>query len=387
MKLNDIFKTIKKSTGAEELEKSTLAKPTDYLSTGNYAINRVLTGDIHKGFPVGRISCIAGASQSGKSLLVANTIINALKEDKVDHIFIFDSEGGVLVDYFKKANIDMSKIQHIPVISLEECAVKMLNVYDTLIKAKQDYEKDPDNNDDVRVLCVLDSIGALSSDKLITDAVKKDQMVADMGSSAKLRNNLMRGLMMRVPVSGATLLIVNHIYDDPSAGMFGVSKIKQMGGGKGLEYSSHVILQCEKLLVKSNNTDYITGLEDKSDVDEGNFYKGNRLRFFVVKNRIAKPAFQATIYLDFDRGYNKWDGLIEDSVRWGYINEVRGGYIVPTYSDKRVTHKELITNDDIFNSFIDEFNKKSIEKMSYSNSTTKQLDEIETELVDDVILD
>lgn len=380
MKLKDVFKTIKKSTGAEELEKSTLAKPVDYLSTGNYAINRVLTGDINKGFPVGRISCIAGASQSGKSLLAANTIVEALKNDKVDQVFIFDSEGGVLVDYFKKFDIDINKIQHIPVISLEECAVKMLNVYDTLVKAKQEYLEDPENNDDVRVLCILDSIGALSSDKLINDAVKKDQMVADMGSSAKLRNNLMRGLMMRVPISGATLLIINHIYDDPAAGMFGMSKIKNMGGGKGLEYSSHVILQCEKLLVKSNNNEYITGLEDKSDTDEGNFYKGNRLRFFVVKNRIAKPAFQATVYLDFDKGYNKWDGLIEDSVRWGYINEVRGGYIVPSYSDKRITHKELITNDEIFGSFIEKFNKESIEKMSYSNSTSKQLDEIVEEI-------
>lgn len=382
MKLKEIVKSIQKSTGAELLEDSALAKPTDYLSTGNYAINRVLTGDIHKGFPVGRISCIAGASQSGKSLLVANTIIEAIKNDKVDTVYIFDSEGGVLVDYFKKHGVDMSKIQHIPVISLEECAVKMLNTYDTLVKAKQEYKDDPENNDDIRALCVLDSIGALSSDKLINDAVKKDTMVADMGSSAKLRNNLMRGLMMRVPMSGATLLIVNHIYDDPSGGMFGVSKIKQMGGGKGLEYSSHVILQCEKLLVKANNADYMTGLEN-GDEDEGNFYKGNRLRFFVVKNRIAKPAFQATVYLDFDKGYNKWDGLIEDSIRFGYIQEVRGGYVVPSYSDKRVTHKELITNDAIFNSFIEKFNEKSIEKMSYSSAVSQELDKIDEEIANE----
>lgn len=382
MKLKEIVKSIQKSTGAELLEDSALAKPTDYLSTGNYAINRVLTGDIHKGFPVGRISCIAGASQSGKSLLVANTIIEAIKNDKVDTVYIFDSEGGVLVDYFKKHGVDMSKIQHIPVISLEECAVKMLNTYDTLVKAKQEYKDDPENNDDIRALCVLDSIGALSSDKLINDAVKKDTMVADMGSSAKLRNNLMRGLMMRVPMSGATLLIVNHIYDDPSGGMFGVSKIKQMGGGKGLEYSSHVILQCEKLLVKANNADYMTGLEN-GDEDEGNFYKGNRLRFFVVKNRIAKPAFQATVYLDFDKGYNKWDGLIEDSIRFGYIQEVRGGYVVPSYSDKRITHKELITNDAIFNSFIEKFNEKSIEKMSYSSAVPQELDKIDEEIANE----
>ena len=383
MKKTDALKSIKKNTGAETLADSTLAKVTDYLSTGNYAINRVLTGDIYKGFPTGRISCIAGASQSGKSLLVANTVIEALKNDKVDIVYIFDSEGGVLVDYFKQHGVDMTKIMHIPVKSIEDCAVKMLDTYDTLCKAQEEYEDDPDNNDEIRALVVLDSIGALASDKLITDAVKKDQMVSDMGSSAKLRNNLMRGLMMRVPMSKATLLIVNHIYDDPSAGMFGMSKIKNMAGGKGLEYSSHVILQCEKLLVKTSNTDFMTGLEDDKSIDEGNFYKGNRLRFFVVKSRIAKPAFQATVYLDFDKGYNKWDGLIEDAVRYGYIQEVRGGYIVPSYSDKRITHKDLITTDEIWASFIEKFNVDSIKKMSYSNAISEEISQIEDEVSGD----
>ena len=122
--------------------------------------------------------------------------------------------------------------------------------------------------------------------------------------------------------------------------------------------------------MKTSNTDFITGLEEKDAQDEGNFYRGNRLRFFVVKSRIAKPAFQATVYLDFDKGYNKWDGLIEDAVRYGFINEVRGGFQVPSYSDKKITHKELITNDEICKTFIEDFNKKSIERMSYSNATS-----------------
>jgi RecA/RadA recombinase len=380
MKINDVIKTIKKSTGAEALNNSTLAKPTDFLSTGSFAINRVISGSINNGFPVGRITCIAGASQSGKSLLVANTIIQAFKDNKIDQCIYFDSEGGMLVDYFERHGVDMDKIQHIPVISLEDCAVKMLQLYDTLVKAKREYEEDPSNNDDVRILVVLDSIGALSSDKLITDAVKKDQMVADMGSSAKLRNNLMRGLMMRVPMSGATLLIINHIYDDPSA-LFGSSKIKQMGGGRGLEYASHLILQCEKLLVKAGNDEFLVGGESKDD-EQGNFYKGNRLRFFVVKNRISKPAFQATVFLDFTHGYNKWDGLIEDSVRAGFIQEVRGGYIVPSYSDKRIYYKDLITKDEIWNTFIDKFEAWSKKQMAYSseNSTKNELDAIENEL-------
>lgn len=383
MKLNDVLKSIKKNTNAESLDKSNYANITDFLDTGSYAINRVLTGDIHKGFAVGRIHTLFGLSQSGKSLIAANTIINALKNNKVDVVYIFDSEGGILVDMFRKSGVDMNKINHIPVASVEQCSVKMLSVYDALVKAHQEYVEDPDNNDDIRALCVLDSYGALAADKLITDAVKKDQMVQDMGLSAKLKNNLMRGLMMRVVQSNATLLVINHEYQDPSA-MF-ASKVKLMGGGKGLEFASHVILQCEKLLVKSSDMEFLTGLEnDETDKNVG-FFKGNKLKFFVTKNRVAKPAYTATVFVDFNYGIAKYDGLIEDAVSMGFLEEVRGGYICKSYSEKRIKYDELVSKSEIWDTFIDEFNKKSKELMEYSNSTSREIEKLEKELDDEVI--
>jgi RecA/RadA recombinase len=375
-KLNDILKTIRKSTGSESIDKSSYANVTDYLDSGSMAINRVLTGDISKGFGVGRIHTLFGLSQSGKSLIASNVIINALKQNKVDVVYIFDSEGGVLIDIFKKAGVDMSKIQHIPVASIEQCSVKMLATYDMLVQAHKEYLDDPENNDDIRALCILDSYGALAADKLVTDAVKKDQMVQDMGLGAKLKNNLMRGLMMRVVQSNATLIVINHEYQDPAA-MFS-SKIHNMAGGKGIEFASHTILQCEKLLVKSSDTEFLTGLE--TDSDTIGFYKGNKMKFFTVKNRIVKPCFTATVYVDFNTGIAKYDGLIEDAVEYGFLEQVRGGYICKSYSDKRITYKELVSNSEIWNTFINDFNTESIKRMGYSNSTSAEIDKIEQEI-------
>mgnify|MGYP001772188108 CR=1 FL=1 len=62
MKLNDVLKTIRKSTGSETIDESSYAKVTEFIDSGSFAINRVLTGDIHKGFPVGRISTLFGLS-------------------------------------------------------------------------------------------------------------------------------------------------------------------------------------------------------------------------------------------------------------------------------------------------------------------------------------
>lgn len=107
-----------------------------------------------------------------------------------------------------------------------------------LVQARQDYLKDPDNNDNVRALCILDSYGALAADKLAADAVNKDKNAMDMGLGAKMKNNMMRGLMMRVVLSNATLLVINHEYKDPGA-MF-TSKVHKMSGGMGIEFASHV---------------------------------------------------------------------------------------------------------------------------------------------------
>lgn len=376
MKLNDTLKAIRKSTGAETLAESTYADVHEFLDSGSFALNRVLTGDIHKGFPVGRISTLFGQSGSGKSLIAANTAALALKNNKVDVVYIFDSEGGTLVNVFKQHGVDMSKVNHIPVASVEQCAVKMLQTYDMLVQARQEWIADPDNNDEIRALCILDSYGALAADKLINDAVNKDKNSMDMGLGAKLRNNMMRGLMMRVVQSNATLLIINHEYQDPGA-MF-ASKVHSMAGGLGIQFASHVILQCEKLLIKSTDTEFMTGLE-KEDADVG-FFKGNKIKFFVVKNRVCKPAYTATVFVDFNTGIAKYDGLITDALRLGYLKEVRGGYECPSFSDKRITYKELIKNDEIWNTFVEDFNQKSIETMSYSNSTTQALDKIDEEL-------
>lgn len=377
MKLNDALKSIKKTTGAQTLNESSYAEVKEFLDTGSYALNRVLTGDIHKGIPVGRISTLFGASGSGKSLIAANTAALALKNNKVDVVYIFDSEGGTLVNIFKKHGVDMSRVNHIPVASIEQCSTKMLQVYDELVKARQDYLNDPENNDDIRVLCILDSYGALAADKLVNDAVNKDKTSMDMGIGAKMKNNMMRGLMMRVVMSNATLIIINHEYQDPGA-MF-TSKVHNMAGGLGIQFASHVQLQCEKLLVKSTDTEFMTGLED-TNADVG-FFKGNRMRFFVVKNRVCKPAYQATVYIDFNTGIAKYDGLVEDSVKMGFLSEVRGGYTCPTYNQgKRITYRELISKDEIWNTFLEDFNNKSKEMMEYSNSTTQALDEIEKDI-------
>ena len=131
-------------------------------------------------------------------------------------------------------------------------------MYDMFDQCHREYLEDPDNNEDIRALVILDSFGALTSEKQLKDALEKDRMVADQGVSAKMRNALIRGLMMKVVTSNVGLVCINHSYSGPE--MF-PSKIKNMSGGEGVKYASHLIVQCEKLLIKAANTDFLTGSE------------------------------------------------------------------------------------------------------------------------------
>ena len=377
-KISDILKTYRKSVNSTSVSDSTIATVAEFIDTGCYAINRVLTGDIHKGIPRGRITDLYGESQSGKSLIAANCAADAIQNKGYQFVAYFDSEAGGLFELLKNRGVDLDRIEHIPVHSIEDATIKMLQLYDQLIAATVEWKKDPEHNEEPKVFAILDSAGGLVSNKIVDDA-NKDKTAADMGANAKAKNSLFKALMMRVAESNCPLLILNHVYRNP--GSLFPSKIIEQPGGEGLKFASHVMLQMSKLMIKSSDTDYFTGNEtDREDIG---FFKGNRVRAFCVKNRIVRPAFEAELYLDFATGISKYDGLIDDAVKYGYIQEVRGGYIVPSYSDKRVTYKELVKSDEIWNTFIDKFNAESIEKMKYSSPIIDEIKKSE-EVIEEI---
>jgi hypothetical protein len=310
----------------------------------------------------------------------------------------------------------MSKIEHIVIANTEEAMVKMLSAYaeieaeikdidekNKIIQKKNDEilakrEKNAKkakktgtdtNTTDVtaeekseedelkpllvapKVLSILDSFGMLVSNKLLVDATEKDKMVSDMGSSARAKNNFIKSMTIPVLKTNAALIILNHMYDNPGA-MY-TSKIKDQPGGKGLQFAASVIVQSTKSLEK-----------DKTDgglVEGNSYFKGNMIKYFTTKNRLVKLGYEAEMFVDLNHGISKYDGLIEDAKRYGYITgPVKGRYMIPKYSDKPVSRDELLTNDDIWNSFIKEFNEKSEKDMQYCSGNGQMIDKSDIDI-------
>ena len=57
--------------------------PTDWISTGNYALNYLISGDFNKGVPLGKVTVLAGEPQAGKSYIASGNIVKAAQDQDI----------------------------------------------------------------------------------------------------------------------------------------------------------------------------------------------------------------------------------------------------------------------------------------------------------------
>lgn len=354
---NNFLKKLREETGSTSFKESRFGQVHNWVSTGSYALNRIISGSVYKGIPSGKIIIMAGENSVGKSLISAHIMANALR-DGYDHVFYFDSEGGALREFFENVGCDPDKVEHILVENVEDAQLQIMRVYNMIKEFK---EKNPD--DDLKFLCVLDSLGGLVAEKTLTDA-DKGKVAAEMGGRSKKINTLMKAITVPAIKTETSMIVLNHVYDDPSA-MF-ASKVKNQSGGKGLQYMSSITLQCSRNLEKDT--------EKGADA----FYSGTNLTFFTVKNRMCRPSLECKIYLDFKRGFvNKYDGLFDEAVRGGFILcPAQGYYTVPSWKDpeKKWRQSQLEANDEVWQTFIKDFDEWSKKDLQYSKFEQQELE-------------
>ena len=360
MSLKTLLNGIRKSTGSESFTNSKYAVIGKWISSGSYALNRIMSGSIFKGFPQGRIIVLSGESSVGKTLVAVRTIKNAL-DSGVTHVFYVDAEGGALLDFFVNQGCDTDKIEHVIVANVQDAQIKVL----TILADIREHKNTPEGKDD-QFLIVIDSLGALVGEKVESD-IAKGKATGDMGGTAKAKNTFIKAMTIPALLAETSVFLTNHVYDDPAA-MY-TSKIKNQAGGKGLQYMGMINVQCTRKLEKD---------EDK---EGDSIYSGTNLSFFTVKNRMCRPYLEASMFLDFKNGFvYKYDGLFEEAVRYGFFVETgTGRYVCPTCEqpDKKFTEKQLRDADKVWESFINDFDKKSQEELKYSSEAQKAIKEQE----------
>ena len=272
--------------------------PTDWISTGNKALNYLVSGDFNKGVPLGKVTVFAGESGSGKSYFCAGNIV---KEAQKQGIFV------VLVD--SENALDETWLQALEVDTDEKKLLKLnMSMIDDVAKTvstfMSDY-RDMAEEDRPKVLFVIDSLGMLLTPTDV-DQFTKGDMKGDMGRKPKALTALVRNCVNMFGSHNVGLVATNHTY--ASQDMFDPDD--KISGGQGFIYASSIVVAMKKLKLKED--------EDGKKVTD---VRGIRAACKVMKTRYAKPFESVQVKIPYEQGMDPYSGLVDLFEKKGLLTQ------------------------------------------------------------------
>ena len=293
----DFLKDIVKEIGDEYTKLAADIDETEnYVDTGSFIFNGLVSGSIFGGVSSNKITAIAGESSTGKTFFSLAVVKNFLDNNPSAYCLYFDTEASITKSLLDSRNIDTKRFVVINVVTIEEFRTKALKAVDKYLQMPIE-ERKP-------CMFVLDSLGMLSTEKEITDALN-DKQVRDMTKS-QLVKGAFRMLTLKLGQANVPLIVTNHTYDVIGAYV----PTKEMGGGSGLKYAASTII-------------YLGKKKEK----DGTEVIGNIIKAKTAKSRLSKENKQVEIRLFYDeRGLDPYYGLLPLGEKYGVFKKVGNRY-------------------------------------------------------------
>ena len=293
----DFLKEIVKEIGNDFTQLASDIDETEtFIDTGSFIFNSLLSGSVFGGISSNRITAIAGESSTGKTFFSLAVVKNFLDSNPDGYCLYFDTEAAVNKGLLESRGIDLKRLVVVNVVTIEEFRSKALRAVDIYLKTNTEDRKP--------CMFVLDSLGMLSTEKEIRDALD-DKQVRDMTKS-QLVKGAFRMLTLKLGQANVPLIVTNHTYDVIGAYV----PTKEMGGGSGLKYAASTII-------------YLGKKKEK----DGKEVIGNIIKAKTHKSRLSKENKQVEIRLFYDdRGLDKYYGLLELGEIGGLWKNVAGRY-------------------------------------------------------------
>jgi len=316
----DFLKEIVKEIGDDYTQLAADIDGTEqFIDTGSYIFNAVVSGSVYGGVSSNRITAIAGESSTGKTFFSLAVVKNFLDSNPDGYCLYFDTEAAVNKPLLESRGIDMNRLVVVNVVTIEEFRSKALRAVDIYLKTNIEDRKP--------CMFVLDSLGMLSTEKEIRDALD-DKQVRDMTKS-QLVKGAFRMLTLKLGQANVPLIVTNHTYDVIGAYV----PTKEMGGGSGLKYAASTII-------------YLTKKKEK----DGKEVIGNIIKAKTHKSRLSKENKQVEIRLYYDeRGLDRYYGLLELGEIGGLWKNVAGRYEM---NGKKIYAKQILADPETY--FTDE---------------------------------
>jgi len=272
--------------------------PTDWISTGNYALNYLISGDFHRGIPLGKVTVFAGESGAGKSYICSGNIIKNAQEQGI-FVVLVDSENALDEAWLHALGVDTSESK------LLKLSMAMIDdVAKTISTFMSDY-KQLDATDRPKVLFVIDSLGMLLTPTDINQFDSGD-LKGDLGRKPKALTALVRNCVNMFGSYNVGLVCTNHTY--ASQDMFDPDD--KISGGQGFIYASSIVVAMKKLKLKED--------EDGNKISD---VMGIRSACKVMKTRYAKPFEGVQVKIPYSTGMNPYSGLVDLAEKKGLLKK------------------------------------------------------------------
>lgn len=266
--------------------------PDTWVSTGNYALNHLISGDFFKGVPLGKSTMFAGQSGSGKSFVVSGNIAREAQKQGI-FVVLIDTENALDEAWLKALGVDTSesKLMRISAAMIDDVA---LIISDFMKDYKANYANEK-KEDRPKVMFIIDSLGMLMTP---TDVAQFEagEMKGDMGRKPKALKALVTNVTNMFGEFNVGLVTTNHSY--ASQDMFDPDD--KISGGQGVVYAASIVVAMQKRKLKEdasgNKVAEVTGI---------------RAAVKVMKSRYAKPFETMEIKIPYDTGMDPYSGLIE----------------------------------------------------------------------------
>ncbi len=308
----DFIKDFKSDLRKMEIEEGSSEPPRYWFPSGNYVMNKTLSGSYLNFLPQGRVTAVVGPSMSGKSFVVCNVMREA--QNLGAYLVVLDSENALDSDFVTKIGVDVNKdYMYIPVDTIP----KVTKVISSFLKGyKVEHGTSPDAE---RVVIVIDSL-----DMLLTETeeenFEKGVTKGDQGQRSKQLKAMLRTFVQAIKRHNISILVTGQTY-----------KNQDLTNGEGLyivndaiKFSLSQISMLTKMKLRAEEADY-TGFKP---------VEGMKMKVEGYKTRFTKPFQTVTIEVPYETGIDPFNGLLDVAIDVGVVEKEGKRY-------KIVGHDEL----------------------------------------------
>jgi recombination protein RecA len=297
--------------------------PKIWISTGNYCLNYLISGQFDAGIPLGKITAFCGAPAAGKSLIASGNIVKNAQAQGI-YVILIDTENALDETWLHALGVDTSEEK---LLKLNMAMIGDLSkmIFDFVAQ----YREIP-LEDRPKVLFVVDSLGMLLTETMV------DQMSSglrgDLGIKAKQLKSLITNCVNMFGDLDLGLVATNHVYAAPDKYSDDV-----IAGGSGALYASSIIVTMVPLKLKENEEGV-----------KGSDVLGIRSKCKVVKTRYNKPFESVEVLIPWNGGMDPYSGLFDLFEKQQIIVKDGNRYVYNDLSnnDHKYWRKEYLKNTD-----------------------------------------